>query len=203
MKLRNILYVTLGAVMASACGNIESSDATGIERSEYDMIMSRTSIRHYTSEPVSLGAVDSILHMAMAAPSAVNKQPWCFMVINKREMLDSISCMASSWKQAARAPLAIVVCGDTDKALEGEAAEFWIQDCSAVSENILLGAHTLGLGAVWCGCYPLKERVDRLSQYLALPPSVVPLSLIVIGHPSEHPQPKRKFDSTAVHYNQW
>lgn len=197
------LYLLLIAVALCACGNPAESTVNEAAGDAYDNIMTRTSIRQFTAEAVSRSAVDSLLRAGMAAPTAANKQPWCFMVVDRRDMLDSISVMAPGWRPAGRAPLAIVVCGDRDKALDGEGADYWIQDCSAVTENILLAANAMSLGAVWCGVYPVKERADHLASFLGLPPAVVPLSLIVVGHPAEHPAPKDKFDSTAIYYNQW
>jgi len=202
MKLLHF-YLLMCTLALCACGNSSGTAPNKGGADVYDNIMTRTSIRQYTDEAVSRGAVDSLLHAGMAAPTAANKQPWCFMVIDRRDMLDSIAMMAPGWRPAGRAPLAIVVCGDRDKALDGEGADYWIQDCSAVSENILLAAHAMGLGAVWCGVYPVKDRTEALSAYLGFPSAVVPLSLIVIGHPAESPAPKDKFDSTAVKYNQW
>lgn len=202
MKLYYFSLV-LCALALGGCGRGASSDTKSACDVAYENIMTRTSIRQYTSEPVSSGAVDSLLHAGMAAPTAANKQPWTFLVIDLREMLDSISTMSPGWAPVGRAPMAIVVCGDTDKALAGEAADYWIQDCSAVSENILLAAHALGLGAVWCGVYPVKDNVESLSGYLRMMPNIIPLSIIAVGHPAENPTPKDKFDSSAVAFNRW
>lgn len=199
MKLLHF-YLLVLVLALGACGR-GSDSASSSENRAYDNIMTRTSIRQYTDEAVSRSAVDSLLRAGMAAPTAANKQPWCFVVIDRRDMLDSISGMAPGWRPASRAPLAIVVCGDRDKAIDGEGSEYWIQDCSAVSENILLAAHSMGLGAVWCGVYPVQERTEALSAFIGFPPSIVPLSLIVIGHPAENPAPKDKFDSTAIYFN--
>ena len=102
------------------------------------------------------------------------------------------------WKES---PLAIVVCGDMNKALEGPAQAFWVQDCSAATENILLAAHALGLGAVWTGCYPMEERMANVSRVLNLPETVIPLCVIVMGYPSEQPEPKDKWKPENVTYN--
>ena len=104
---------------------------------------------------------------------------------------------------AAKAPLAIVVCGDMKKTLEGGGRAFWIQDCSAATENILLAAHALGLGAVWTGTYPNDERVAAVADVLKLPETIIPLCTIVIGYPSEQPQPKDKWNPENVSYNEY
>lgn len=202
MKIYYFCLVLL-ALAFGACSGGGAGDDMSTREAVYNNIMTRTSIRQYTSEPVSRAAVDSLLRAGMAAPTAANKQPWTFLVVDRRDMLDSISTMAPGWAPVGRAPMAIVVCGDTDKALEGEAAEYWIQDCSAVSENILLAAHAMGLGAVWCGVYPVQKNVDSLREYLRMMPNVVPLNIIAVGHPAERPAPKDKYDATAVAYNWW
>lgn len=196
-------YLLLCVVALTGCGNSgDKSEKTATDIA-YENIMTRTSIRQFTSQSVSRSAVDSLLHAAMAAPTAANRQPWHFMVIDRRDMLDSIASQAPGWAPVGRAPLAILVCGNLERTLDGDAADFWVQDCAAVSENILLAAHAMGLGAVWCGAYPVKDRTDFLNSYLMLPEAIEPMSLIAIGYPAEHPAPKNKFDSTAINYNQW
>ena len=105
--------------------------------------------------------------------------------------------------RTAKAAAAIVVCGDMTKTLEGEAAEFWIQDTSAASENILLAAHAMGLGAVWTGVYPDKGRIRIISEALSLPSHIVPLCLIPVGYPAKAQEPKDKWKPENVHYNGW
>ena len=104
---------------------------------------------------------------------------------------------------AAKAPLAIVVCGDMTKALDGDARDFWIQDCSAASENILLAATGMGLGAVWTGAYPAKERYTAVSEVLGLPESLIPLNTIVIGYPDTEAPPKDKWTEENISYNMY
>ena len=99
--------------------------------------------------------------------------------------------------------LAIVVCGNMDKALSGKGQAYWIQDCSAATENILLAAHALGLGAVWTGVYPMDDRVTAVSKAVKLPETIVPLCVIVIGHPAESPTPKDKWKPENVSYNEF
>lgn len=202
MKLLHLGLLACAVMLGACTHGADSGSVSDSAASAYDNILTRTSIRQYTAEIVSRSAVDSLLYAGMAAPTAANKQPWCFVVLDRRDLLDSVATMAPGWRPVGRAPLAIVVCGDLAKTLDGEGADYWIQDCSAVSENILLAAHAMGLGAVWCGVYPVKERTEALSSFLGLPSAVVPLSLIVIGHPAENPEPKDKFDSTAIYYNQ-
>jgi flavin reductase (DIM6/NTAB) family NADH-FMN oxidoreductase RutF len=137
----------------------------------------------------------------MAAPTAVNKQPWHFVVVTDKNVLSAISEATPNASMAAKAPLAIVVCGDMNKALEGGGRDFWVQDASAATENILLAAHALGLGAVWTGTYPNQERCAKIAKLLHLPQNLVPLNTIVIGYPAENPTPKDKWNPQNVSYN--
>lgn len=146
----------------------------------FENIMSRTSVRSYTDMPVEPEKVEMMLRAGMAAPSACNKQPWHFVVINDREILDQIPQFSPYAGMVKQAPLAIVVCGCLDKTLEGTEQEFWIQDCSAATENILLMAHGLGLGGVWTALYPLKERYEGMQQLLHLPKTMIPLNTLIM-----------------------
>ncbi len=152
-----------------------------------DAIMSRTSIRQYQERAVGSDTIEILLRAGMAAPTAVNKQPWYFVVVQNPETLEALG------GRSKEAPLAIVVCGDMTKALEGDAREYWVQDCSAATENILLAAHALGLGAVWQGVYPISRRVENVSKLLNLSENLIPLNVIAIGYPAESPEPKNKW----------
>lgn len=181
-----------------ACGNKESSQKA--DDPVMDNILTRTSIRSYTNQPVEDSKIEKLLRAAMAAPSAVNKQPWHFIVVTNKDVLKNLSETNPHGGMIAQAPLAIVVCGDMNKALEGNGREFWIQDCSAASENLLLAAHSLGLGAVWTAVYPDADRIAGVSKVLELPSTLIPLNTIVIGYPGEEPQPKDKWNEANVTY---
>lgn len=114
----------------------------------------------------------------------------------------SLAACSSNEPALATDGKAIVVCGDMSKALEGDARSFWVQDCSAATENILLAAHALGLGAVWTGLYPNMERVNAVSEVLNLTDNIIPLCTVVIGYPAEQPQPKDKWNPDNVSYNE-
>lgn len=163
-------------------------------------IMTRSSVRTYTSQPVEQDKIDILLKAGMAAPTAGNKQPWEIMVINDRKILDAFPPLIKGAHMAAKAQQAIVVLGTPAKAL---LPEYWIQDCSAVTENILLAAHGLGLGAVWCGAYPENgtNRVEGMSKLLNLPDGTYALNVIVIGYPEGEPIVKDKWDASKVYYN--
>lgn len=164
-------------------------------------IATRTSVRSYLDKPVEAAQIEQLLRAGMAAPSAVNRQPWHFVVVTDREQLNALAKANPYAGMAAQAPLAIVVCGDMKKALEGNAREFWVQDCSAATENILLAANAMGLGAVWTGTYPSEERCKAVSEILKLPEYIVPLNTIVIGYPDKENAPKDKWNPDNVSYN--
>ena len=190
------LMAMMGVMTVSAQQKVENRDA----QAAINNIMTRTSIRKYTNEPVSKVDIETMLRAGMAAPTAVNKQPWHFVAVTDKAKLAELAGRRGMIKQAG---VAIVVCGNLDKALQGPAQAFWIQDCSAATENILLAANALGLGAVWTGCYPIDERVAEVSKVLKLPETIVPLCVIAIGHPAEQPTPKDKWKPENVSYNEF
>ena len=166
-------------------------------------IMTRTSIRQYTDQPVSKTDIETLLRAGMAAPTAVNAQPWHFVAVTDKAKLKELAATNRRGSMIEQAALAIVVCGNMDKAMKGKGQGYWIQDCSAATENILLAAHALGLGAVWTGLYPMDDRVAAVSQVLKLPETIIPLCTIVIGHPAESPTPKDKWKTENVSYNEF
>lgn len=169
----------------------------------YDAIMKRASVRDFQQKEVSEGMIDSLLKAGMAAPSAMDKRPWHFIVVTDKEMLGKIAKATPNARMAENAPLAIVVCGDMRKAAEGWEKDYWIQDVSAASENILLAAEAMGLGAVWTGTWPSKDRVKAVSELLETPEYIVPLSTIVIGYPAKPVHPKNKFLEENVSYDSY
>ncbi|MCH5228141.1 MAG: nitroreductase family protein [Muribaculaceae bacterium] len=176
-----------------------ASDATAVV---IENIMTRTSIRQFTDQPVAKDTLDLIVKAGMAAPSAVNAQPWGFIVVTEREVLDSLNTI-SPYYNLKTATAAIIVCGDLTKAMEGDGQAYWVQDCSAASENILLAAHAYGLGAVWCGVYPIEERVAAVRAALDIPENIIPLNIITMGYPDQNPEPKDKFKADNIHYQKW
>ena len=163
-------------------------------------ILTRRSIRKYTGQPVPDEVVKHLLEAAMSAPSANNKQPWHFVVIRDRGILDAIPTFHPYSGMLKEAALAILVCGDTrSQTLEG----YWVQDCSAATQNILIAINALGLGGVWLGIYPREERVEGVRKLVELADHVMPLSLISIGHPAEKLPPSNRYDASRVHHNKW
>ena len=165
-----------------------------------EAILSRRSIRKYTNQSVPEQTIKELLEAAMSAPSAGNQQPWQFVVIKERKILDEIPKFHPFSQMLREAQLAILVCGDLE--LEKNKG-YWVQDCSAATENILIAATAKGLGAVWLGIYPRKERIAGIKKLLSLPEHVIPLSLISIGYPAEQKPPANRYDSSRIHYNHW
>lgn len=201
--MRNkILFIALAAltitVMTSCSNNTESSALDAV----LENIHARKSVRQYTAEPVSDEHIEIMLKAAMAAPTAVNYQPWRFVVISEREQLDAMAEVLPFARMLKQAPLAIVVCGETTW-MGGNENPFWQQDCSAAAQNLLLAAEALGLGAVWTGVYPDLERAAQLSAFLGLPSNVQPLCAIPIGHHDGTTQPKDKWKPENIHYGKW
>ena len=204
--MKKILSAFAALLALAGCNSNEpkvETATTADGKAIVECIMTRTSIRQYTDRTVSADTIETLLRAGMAAPTAVNKQPWHFVAITDREKLDGIAIANPNAGMAKKAPLAIVVCGDMKKALEGSARAFWIQDCSAATENILLAAHALGLGAVWTGLYPNEDRAKAVSELLKLPETIIPLCAIVIGYPAEQPLPKDKWLPENVSYNEY
>lgn len=205
----NLLLLGGTVSLSSCCGNCPNNEnakcAAQVDSAEIVLqsIATRTSIRDFQETPIEEAKVEKILRAGMAAPSAINKQPWSFTVVNDKALLQQIADSAQNAKMAAKAPMAIVVCGDMEKAIEGDARDFWIQDCSAATENILLAAHALGLGAVWTGFYPNLERAKMLAGILNIPSTQIVLCVIPMGYPAESPAPKDKWNTENVHYNVW
>jgi len=165
-----------------------------------EAILTRRSIRKYVDRAVPEETIETLLRAAMAAPSAANQQPWQFVVIQDRAVLDAVPSVHPHAPMAAHAPLAIVVCGDAEFAKhEG----FWAQDCAAATENLLVAANAVGLGAVWCGVYPDSGLIGGVRQLLGLPEHVTPLCLIVIGYPDEERPPADRFDPSRIHRDRW
>ena len=161
-------------------------------------IFARRSIRKYMRKPVSKRDLKTMLEAAMAAPSASNRKPWHFITITNRDTLDKLARAHPYAKMLLEAPLCIAVCGDTTLS-----ARYWVQDCSAATENLLLAAVALGLGAVWLGVFPREERVNPIRRILNVPEHIVPLNLISIGHPAEEKEHRTQYDKQRVHHEQW
>ena len=195
----------------SSCNNNTATEQvataeTGSDNQALECILTRTSVRQYDeNRTISRDTIETLLRAAMAAPTAVNKQPWAFVAIDNRQDLDSLAAVLPYARMLAKAPLAIVTCGKMKKIIDGETPDkgFWIQDVSAATENLLLAAHALGLGAVWTGVYPDADRVKAVQQRLGMPDSIIPLAVVPVGYPAGPQTPKDKWKTENVHFNRW
>ena len=205
--MKKLLLTMATALLAlGACTTQNNEEKSQVKtdngQAAIENIMTRTRIRQFKAQPVEQDKVDILLKAAMAAPSALNLQPWHFIVINDKETIALLS-----GKQPTSAPLMIAVCGDTDKTMLPDGStklpDFWVEDVSAATENLLLAAHALGLGAVWTGVYPAMDRTAEVANVLNCPQNIVPLAVVRVGYPDESPEPKNKYKEENISYNKF
>ena len=161
------------------------------------LIFRRRSVRKFLPEPVSEYDIEALLQAAMAAPSASNRRPWEFVVVTDEGQLARLRRRLAFGRYDA--PLAVVVCGNTRRAYPRPLRDFWIEDCSAAMENMLLASTALGLGGVWVGVYPVKPFMQGVARVLGLPRHIIPLGVAYIGHPAEERRPRTQYDAQRVH----
>ncbi|MBN1596206.1 nitroreductase family protein [candidate division FCPU426 bacterium] len=168
------------------------------------IIHQRKSVRNYTEQAVARETVELLIRAGMAAPTAANKQPWAFVGITDQEIMKALAKGLEYGHMLNQAAAAIVVCGLPKLSMAGRQQEYWIQDCSAASENILLAAESLGLGAVWIGVHPVSVRVKHVRTVLKIgDQDVIPLNVISIGYPQGQEKPKNKYQPEKIHWNTW
>ena len=163
-------------------------------------ILTRRSIRKYTGQAVPEDVVEQLLRAAMAAPSARNEQPWQFVVVRDRRQLEAIAGASPYAGMTRGAQVAVVICADLTRETS---PGYFSQDCSAATENLLIAANALGLGAVWLGFYPRDERIAALKQILGTPDTVIPFAVVPVGYPAENPGPADRFDRSRIHLDRW
>jgi nitroreductase len=166
------------------------------------VIHSRKSVRQFTDEQVSREQLEILVRAGMAAPTAMNRQPWAFIAIDSREVLDALADELNGNAILKRATAAIVVCGDLSKAIPS-VPDYWVQDCSAAAQNILLAVEGIGLGAVWIGIFPRDERINAVKKVAKLPEHLTPLNVIAIGYPTGVEEPKDKWKTENMFWNSW
>lgn len=166
-----------------------------------DGIFARRSIRKFTAQPVEQEKIEMLLKAAMAAPSAMNAKPWHFLVITEPDSLAALRSIMPFGKMIA--PLAMIVCGEKMMIRNPLSNRFWVQDCSAATQNILLAAVALGLGSVWCGVTPIPHLVKPVKKLLQLPAQIDPLNVIYIGYPDEQKPARSQYDDTRVHWQHY
>ena len=169
---------------------------------QLDFIFGRRSIRVYSPGEVSESAVTKLLEAAMAAPSAMTKDPWRFVIVRDRQMLSQLATLHPGAAMLSAAAMAIVACGDLEVAFERQIS-YLLQDCSAAIENLLLAAHAQGLGACWVGIHPGEPLIKRVRELLALPASIVPVAVISLGAPGEQLPARTRFNADYIHREKW
>ena len=163
-----------------------------------ELLLKRRSVRKFKEDKVSDEIINELLIAGMSGPSACNRRPWEFYVVSNEEKLNEVK--KASLFSRFNAPLAIVVCGNLSKSLPLKLSSYWIQDCSAATENILLRAVDLGLGACWCGAHPQERVEENLRKCLNLDKNIIPLNIIFIGYPNESPEARHQYDENKVHF---
>ena len=195
-KLKLLILTLLTMVGIVGCAPKQQDDGQAVLKN----IFSRKSVRTYTDAPVSPEQVETLLKAAMAAPSGRNLQAWRFVVVREQAVKEKLAVGFN--KMIAKAPVAIVVCGQIAND-EGEPNKNWTADCAAATENMLLAAEALGLGAVWTACYPYEDRMMPAIEALALPDNVKPYCIVPVGHPAGDDKPKDKWKPENIHYDKW
>ena len=165
-------------------------------------IFTRRSIRKFTGREIPESMLDDLLKAAMAAPSAVAKDPWHFIVLRTRPSLDRLASVLPNGQMLKQAAAALIVCGDLQKTHDQELS-FLLQDVSASIENILLAANALGLGGCWLGIHPRPERVAAVSTLFAIPENVLPVAGIALGWPAQESSPRTRYNADCVHQERW
>lgn len=164
-------------------------------------IFARKSVRSYTNQKVTREQLDTLARAAMAAPTGMGKEPWFIVLIDSRAILDSLAAALPTAKPLMQATAAVAVCCDTTKAAMDVHEHYWVQDCSAASENVLLAAEAMGLGAVWTSVWPRADRLDAAHRILELPDNIIPLNIIAVGYPLHDEKPKNKYKAEKIRWN--
>lgn len=167
-----------------------------------DWIFGRRSIRIYSPGEISKDTVTRLLEAAMAAPSAMTKDPWRFVVVREKQTLNQLAAALPGGKMLVTAALGIVVCGDLETAFESNVS-YMLQDCSAATENLLLAAHAYGLGGCWVGVHPSEDSIRRVKRALSLPGPIVPIAVISLGEPGEQLASRTRYNPGFVHFEKW
>lgn len=199
-----VLAVALLASLARLAVRMNEAPEVDKKAVVLENIFARKSVRSYTDQPVSREQLDTLVRAAMAAPSGRDMRPWKFVVVDDTAVMDSLSRQLPYAKMLQEAAAAIVVCGDmsiVDKS--GNPSVNWQFDCSAATQNLLLAAEAMGLGAVWTGVHPYEDRLAAVKRALILPEHIIPLNVIPIGYPKGEALPKDKYAAENIHYNGW
>lgn len=198
MKSKSVLLCTFITVMLFSGCNGSDNGKISKKETMLSVIHGRKSVRSFIKDrPVSNEDIQTLIKSGMAAPSGKDTRPWEFVVINDRNILNRLAEELPTAKMLSQAPVAIVVCGDTTK------SSYWYLDCSAATQNILLTAEALDLGAVWTAAYPYPDRMGTVSKNVELPSQILPLVVIPVGYPMGPQSVKDKYDEKKIHMNKW
>jgi nitroreductase len=195
-------WLLAGGIIACLAGSAWAADEA-LMNDTLKTIFSRKSVRTFKSDPVPKEKLDLLIRAGMAAPTAVDKRPWEFIVVTDRTVLKQLADDLPYAKMAEKSAAAIIVGGDVRKQWGGMDTDYWIMDCSAATENILIAAESMGLGAVWTAVYPEESRIRTVRQILGIPSHIVPLNLIPLGVPAGREKPKDKYNPAQIHWNKW
>lgn len=191
------LLATLVRLFIPRTGTITDKRTAVLEN-----ILQRKSVREYSAEKLRREQLDSLVRMGMAAPSSKDMRPWQFYVVDDPKLLQALAKAHPYATCVAKAPAAIVVCGDTTVTDDnGRPSQAWMNDCSAATQNILLAAEAMGLGAVWTASWPYEKSMAGVQMALEMPEGILPLAVVAIGYPKGHAKPKDKWDKDLIHYN--
>lgn len=194
--MKKIVSVLIFLLTFALFGEVKMNETT-------KTIFNRKSVRNYVETTITPETLEFLVKAGMAAPSAMDRRPWEFIIINDKTTIKKLNDALPSAKMAEKAGFAIVVAGNIEKQAGGKDSTFWIMDCSAAVENILLAAESMGLGTVWTAVYPGPDRMKPVTEILGLPANIVPLAFIPIGKPAGTDKPKDKFDKSRIHWNHW
>lgn len=183
-----------------SCSN-QTNEMGKTENTTLTTIHNRKSVRSYTEQAVSQEDLTTLVKAGMAAPSGMDRRPWEFVIVTDREKLNAMADTLPYAKMLTSSPAAIVVCGNNDEGNGG--SSYWYLDCSAATQNILLAAEAMGLGAVWTAAYPYEERMAPVKEILELPGYILPLSVIPVGYPNGEFKAKEKYNPAKIHTNKW
>jgi nitroreductase len=200
MKKIALLIVSCLA-FGAAVSPLAAKEGTNV-KDTFSVIHSRKSVRSFTGKPVDRAALEKIVRAGMAAPTAVNRQPWSFVIVTDKGKLEQLAAGLPYAKMLSRAGAAIIVCSDPREAFDGS-REFAVIDASLAGENILLAIEALGLGGVWTAAYPDQDRMKLVRGALGIPQDVMPLSVIPVGEPTGEDKPKDKFKQEKIHWEAW
>jgi nitroreductase len=208
MMKTNLICLALSGVLAVSCNSQEKKEESNTVADTKTVVLqnihNRKSVRDFvTRKMVSRDDLLTLVKAGMAAPSAANKQPWEFIAVSDSAVLDALAEQSPQNKMLKNAGGAILVCGNAERFFDGELKEFWVQDGSAATQNILLAVEAMQLGAVWTAVYPNSARVKQLQEAFGLPETVTPLTFIIIGYPEGEQTPKDKWKEEYFHWEKW